>query len=364
MSIDPRAGLTSYNDFQGIAQMRARAQQDASGSIKEVAAQFEAQFIIMMLKSMRDAVESDDLFSNHQIETFQGMFDQEIAQKLSARAGGIGLADMIARQLERDTVGKQNQNRPANEAGLPLDKPTQAQALHSDAQKGFTAPMRPGDARALAFKPEALETPMPQTPTAAILAARGQRDESEKTPQSVVRKAEETSPVHENQAADEKVTPAYWESPEEFVAAVLPYAKQAAARIGVSPKVLVAQSALETGWGRHVPTDEQGQPSYNFFGIKADPSWNGPKQMHNTLEFESGVMVQKREAFRKYRSVGDAFHGLVDFLEQNPRYQQALRNTHNPDQFAKELQKAGYATDPNYADKISSIMRSSYLQAL
>lgn len=363
--IDSQAGLSGYSDFQGIGQMRARAQQDASGAIKEVAAEFEAQFVSMMLKSMREAVQSDGLFSNDHVETFQGMFDQEIAQKLSARAGGIGLADMIARQLERDTNPQPEQSQ-ATDQGLPLERAAQPHGIDQDVDSGLSAPGRPGEDRPLAFKPEDLATPMPVSPTADALAARGKRDTESSDEQaetaSVVRKPEPAEQAAEIDSSED--FPAYWENPEEFVAAVLPYATDAAERIGVSPKVLVAQSALETGWGRHIPTDEQGRPSYNFFGIKADPSWDGPKQMHNTLEFESGAMVQRRDAFREYGSIGDSFHGLIDFLEQNPRYQQALGQTDNPEQFAQELQKAGYATDPEYANKITSIMRSSYLQAL
>ena len=124
----------------------------------------------------------------------------------------------------------------------------------------------------------------------------------------------------------------------------------------------MAQSALETGWGKHVPHDGGGRASHNFFGIKADRSWDGDRQVHGTLEFESGSLVRRRAAFRQYDSMAASFNDFARFIQDNPRYGQALEARDDPEQFARELQQAGYATDPKYADKLISIMNSPALR--
>jgi flagellar protein FlgJ len=146
-------------------------------------------------------------------------------------------------------------------------------------------------------------------------------------------------------------------SHDEFIATMLPMAEEAAARIGVDPKVLVAQAALETGWGKSVMRSNAGGSSHNLFGIKATGSWQGDQARAITSEFRDGKMVKETAAFRSYDSYADSFHDLVNVLQRNDRYQDVVKAADNPEQFVKELQKAGYATDPNYASKISSIAK-------
>ncbi|MNP22600.1 Peptidoglycan hydrolase FlgJ [compost metagenome] len=144
---------------------------------------------------------------------------------------------------------------------------------------------------------------------------------------------------------------------DEFVATMLPMAKQAAARIGVDPTVLVAQAALETGWGKSVMRQGDGSSSHNLFGIKATGNWQGGQARAITSEFRDGQMVRETAEFRSYDSYQDSFHDLVSLLQGNDRYQGVLKSADNPEQFARELQKAGYATDPDYASKITQIAR-------
>ena len=136
---------------------------------------------------------------------------------------------------------------------------------------------------------------------------------------------------------------------------MLPMAEAAAKRIGIDPKYLVAQAALETGWGKSVMRAEDGSSSHNLFGIKATGSWQGEQARAITSEFRDGQFVKETAAFRSYDSYQDSFHDLVTLLQSNARYQGALDAADNPEQFARELQKAGYATDPGYAKKIISI---------
>lgn len=155
------------------------------------------------------------------------------------------------------------------------------------------------------------------------------------------------------------------ESEQSFVSELWQHAKQAAEKIGLSPAVMLAQSALETGWGKYVITKSDGQSSNNFFNIKADKSWQGDKAAKASLEFEDGVAVKKQSNFRAYNNIAESFDDFVNFLQQNPRYKSALKTTAHPTEYLNELQKAGYATDPNYAQKIINVLsRSEFNDAI
>lgn len=133
-----------------------------------------------------------------------------------------------------------------------------------------------------------------------------------------------------------------------------PHAEQAAARLGVDPQILLAQSALESGWGRHVPRRSDGASSFNLFGIKAHGGWTGDRVAVGTLEYHQGVARRERAAFRAYSSPAESFNDYVDFLHRNPRYRDALTQRDSAD-FIRGLQRAGYATDPRYAAKVLGI---------
>ena len=345
--VDP-AQIRSYTDFQGLNQLKSQAGKDPGQALKQVASQFETQFVKMMLQSMREATPRDGLFNSDQMKTFEGMFDQEIAQKLSGRAGGIGLADMIERQLSKTSA----EAKPTPEGGYPLERPAEGMSTASEA-RAYPLPdpsewtLRPhawmkedDDKVAATVGEDRFEQPGPTKERLAAIQSAGQSASTESTSRQ----------------------PAYWESPEQFVEAILPHAREAADELGVSPKVLVAQSALETGWGKHIPHDDNGRASHNFFGIKADRGWDGDRQVHGTLEFESGSLVRKQAAFREYDSMAASFNDFARFIRDNPRYGQALEARNDPEQFARELQQAGYATDPQYADKLISIMNSPALK--
>tara|TARA_R110002096_G_scaffold268308_2_gene461972 strand:- start:850 stop:1785 length:936 start_codon:yes stop_codon:yes gene_type:complete len=150
-------------------------------------------------------------------------------------------------------------------------------------------------------------------------------------------------------------------SPEDFIKKMWPQAQQAAQELGVDAKVLLAQSALETGWGKHVMQNKAGQSSHNLFGIKASRGWEGKTVSVQTVEYENGVASKKQATFRAYDSYAESFNDYVQFLKQNPRYQDALSKVDSNEGFVKGLQKAGYATDPMYAQKILSILNREQL---
>lgn len=291
-----------YLDFKGISASRANATQDDPESLRKIAGQFEALFLQMMLKSMRDASLGDGILDSDHSKTYQSLFDKQIAMDLSQQ-NGIGLADMIVQQLSRSPMGAVPETEPV----IPL----------TDSAAGRPLYFNPHD-RMRAIVP--LDSPV---------------------------------------ATD--WTPA---SPREFVTELWPQAADAAADLGVAPDVLIAQAALETGWGKHIVRGVDGSNSHNLFGIKADASWQGRKVFSETVEYSDGIMHKERAAFRAYATPADSFKDYVDFLRSNPRYTAALQASADGQKYTAELQRAGYATDPDYSNKINEIVRSETLRDL
>lgn len=152
------------------------------------------------------------------------------------------------------------------------------------------------------------------------------------------------------------------ESPREFVERMRPAAERAAEKLGVSPDVLISQSALETGWGKAIIQDPNGNNSHNMFGIKADSRWQGERIAVPTIEYDNGVARKEIHLFRAYGSYEESFNDYANFIQSNPRYENALSVVAIPQQYLAGLQQAGYATDPEYALKISKIMESNAIQ--
>jgi flagellar protein FlgJ len=162
-----------------------------------------------------------------------------------------------------------------------------------------------------------------------------------------------------NAAADADWQP---QSAQDFVAAVRPHAEKAAAELGVPARVLIAQAALETGWGKHLPKQADGSSGLNLFGVKAGTSWSGSAAASTTSEYDAKGWNQQRANFRSYGSIGQSFDDYVGLLKSNPRYAQALRSG-SAAGFAHGLQHAGYATDPDYAHKLLKVANSAVMTA-
>lgn len=299
-----------YSDFGALAELRGAARQDADASLEQVAAQFESLFVQMMLKSMREATMQGGLFDSHQLDSYQQMHDQQLSLDISSR-GGIGLAKVLVDQLQSDR-GRDEGN--AADDGGPMTLQPATDAVRAMGLSRYFD-------RALASPPTAaLNTVSAPSPTA----------------------------TEERQA---------WipTSPAEFASALQPEAEAAARRLGVAPAVLLAQSALETGWGKYVSADQRGS-SNNFFNIKAGPDWNGPTVTVQTIEYRDGVAVREAAKFRAYASPAESFADYVQLIEGSPRYSAARAEAADGERYLRELQRAGYATDPAYADKILSIL--------
>ncbi len=297
-------------DFSHLNKLKAQARADRKQAAGQAAREFETLFIGQMLKAMRDSLPKDGLFSSSDMRLYQGWFDQQLARELGQR-GALGLAKTIEKQL----LGPAQTRRQPSSTALSTADWLQRQAV------------------------------TPATQTAVV------------KPAGV---AAESAQAHIQPAKTDSTPAVDWRTgPKAFVQGLLPHAKKAAASLGgVHPGLLLAQAALETGWGRHLPEDGR-REALNLFGIKASGNWQGASVESRTQEYRQGRMRQEKAAFRSYADLEAAFQGLVDFLRDNPRYQPVLKQARNPEGWARSLQQAGYATDPNYADKLLGIFNRS-----
>jgi flagellar protein FlgJ len=152
----------------------------------------------------------------------------------------------------------------------------------------------------------------------------------------------------------EKALPVSDETKQRFFETILPQAQAAGRELGVDPRAIIAQAALETGWGTSKPADAGGG-SNNLFGIKAGGRWQGASVAAMTQEYTAGVANDEVARFRAYGSEADSIKDYVSLLRDNPRYSAALNTGGDIHAFATALQRGGYATDPDYANKLVSI---------
>ena len=329
-----------YYDLQSLAPLRQAASEspDDVETLREVAQQFESMFMQMVLKSMRDASLGEGLFDSKQSLFYRDMLDQQMSVKLAGN-GGMGLADLLVEQLSRNSlVGRPDAfelARDRNDFANVSDTPN----LASDELSLAAASSATSSAAQL--RNVSIERNIVPAPT---VSGPLENDASVvETPATVAAPASN----------------GLWDSPDEYVRDIWPHAVAAAKKLGVDPRVLVAQSALETGWGLKVPKHPDGSSSFNLFGVKTGSNWSGDRVMVDTLEYQDKAFVKERSAFRAYGSIGEAMNDYVQFIQGQSRYADALENAADPEKYSRELQRAGYATDPIYADKILRVMRSA-----
>ncbi|PIB45712.1 flagellar biosynthesis protein FlgJ [Pseudomonas sp. 2822-15] len=390
----------SYSDLNRLNQLKVGADKNSEGNMRKVAQEFESLFLSEMLKSMRSATEAlgkDNPLNTPAAKQYQEMYDQQLAVSMSREGGGIGLADVLMRQMQKNKpVEAQSSTLQGPAAAEPVkarkvDVPTEiAAGTHSNGPLGRSNGQRPlwayrvaepqgtsahtNDMELMNQRRMALPSKLTDRLLAGIVPSTQPATQAASAPlrnsaatDNVVNSAARNfavpsgrMQVYGRAIAQPPLAPAKkaFSSQDEFVATMLPMAKAAAARIGVDPKYLVAQAALETGWGKSVMRAEDGSSSHNLFGIKAGQSWQGGQARAITSEFRAGAMVKETAQFRSYNSYQDSFHDLVTLLQSNDRYKEVVKSADNPEQFVRELQKAGYATDPDYASKISQIAKT------
>jgi len=275
-------------DARGLDALRLQAKQNPDQALKGVSRQFEAVFLHMLLKSMRDATPQDGLMDSDQTRAYTSMLDQQMAQSLSAK--GIGLADVMLRQLARNRA-------PVAEA------PAQpAAAKVSAAEATPAAPSNPGKVRSGASR-------------------RGL----------------------------------------DFLMRMKQHAVEASNATGIPTRFLLGQAALESGWGKHEIRTADGTRSFNLFGIKAGRNWNGATVQAMTTEYVDGAPRKVLQTFRAYASYAQAFQDYADLMRGNRRYAAVLKQNDSTG-FAQGLQRAGYATDPLYAAKLTNILNGPRMQ--
>ncbi len=326
-----------YTDFSGLAKLKTQARAESPEALKEVAKQFESIFLNNVLKSMREAKLADGAMDNDQSKFYNEMYDQQLAVHLSG-SPGVGLADLIVKQLSRDNPknDKQDTEDLLNKSGGISRGPEQVHAVNRQVNGKIDGFSSDG-----------------QVEVTPYLQDRSPLDEMTALPFN----SDYTSPVQSRSAL--KAGHAPIQSAEEFVRRLHPLAVQAARELGVEPKVILAQAALESGWGRSVIKNSNGDNSFNLFNIKADKAWQGKQAQVTTLEFDQGIPKKVNAGFRSYESFEASFRDYVDFMKSNPRYGDALKKAGNAEQYMHELQRAGYATDPKYADKVMSIYQGN-----
>lgn len=273
-------------DLKDLSRLRQSAQQNSPEALNAAARQFEALFLNMLMKSMREATPQDGMFDSQQSRMYTSMLDQQVSQSLASR--GVGLADVLIRQL-------------SNQAGSPAVPGTQ-----EPAPAGKANPWQP----------------------AATIA---------NPPANV-------SPSAQAQA---------------FQVRLASHAEEASRSTGIPAKFMLGQAALESGWGKREIVAADGTVSHNLFGIKATGGWKGRVVESATTEYVDGVPQKRIEKFRAYDSYADSFRDYAALMRNNPRYKTVLDNAHTVSGFANGLQRAGYATDPNYASKLMRIIEQS-----
>ncbi len=283
-------------DAQSLNELKTSAGKDPSANLRPVARQVEGMFVQMMLKSMRESLPKDGIFSSDSTRLYTSMYDQQIAQQMTA-GKGLGLADMIVKQME------------AAQGVKPEDQPQQV-------------PMKFDLQTVTSYQNQALT--------------------------QMVRKAMPKTP----ESSDEPLSG----DSKDFLAQLSLPARLASEQSGVPHHLILAQAALESGWGQRQIRRENGEPSFNIFGVKASGSWKGPTTEITTTEFENGEAKKVKAKFRVYSSYLEALSDYVGLLTRNPRYA-GVTQAATAEQGAQALQSAGYATDPNYARKLTSMIQ-------
>lgn len=299
-------------DVQAVNGLRIEARKTSQAGLEAAAKQFEALFMNMMLKSMREATSQDSLLDSDQSRLYISMLDQQLSQNMASR--GIGMADVMVRQLSH---------------GLSAELPQEA-ALPSTPVSG--QPLPPAS---------------PQS-SAPMYPMRQQMQASTLVPQQATQVAA-LQPGPQTQVA-------------EFQAKLMPHAREASQATGIPARFMLGQAALESGWGKREIRAADGTPSHNLFGVKAGSNWKGPVVETVTTEYVNGVAQKSVEKFRAYDSYADAFRDYANLLRGNPRYAGVMAQVArglDAEGFANGLQRAGYATDPNYADKLSRIIKTT-----
>ncbi|MDO6814695.1 flagellar assembly peptidoglycan hydrolase FlgJ [Cobetia amphilecti] len=363
------AGRLAF-DTQGLASLKGAAssggerQQEA---LEESARQFEALMLNMMLKQMRSATENSALTGSQQQEMMTSMLDQQISQQLASVGDGIGLSKILIQQLSSSTATGTDTDTDSSTAMSP-SAAVEGEPVAEQGAGGWLSAVGltpEGDAAREGDWQAAVETRAADEVTGFMVmldtlapgdTARGIYAELPMATTGKDDVPDTVSPVAVTDVAalseQQRRQP---ENVQRFVAEFGPAAQAASRESGLPAELILAQAALETGWGERRIHTEAGTDSHNLFGIKVGSSWQGDSTTVLTTEYRDGRRMHLEDSFRVYPDQASALRDHAALLTGAQRYSHV---TQSPDaeSAARALQEAGYATDPHYADKLISIM--------
>jgi len=326
LSLPTNATLSTQGlagDARSLDGLRARAATDPRGAIRESAKAFESLFMQEVMKSMRAATLSTGMLDNEGTQLGTDLLDQQFATRMSGLPGG--LSEMIARQLERQ-LGLTSPTAMTDRAN-PLPEPLSS--------------LRRAPAEVAGANPATGATAKPASVPGAPAASTG-------APAAATPLAATAPPVGPPQRAAAAFVEAHTEA-----------ARAAEQATGIPAPFMISQAALETGWGRREIRHADGSTSYNLFGIKAGANWRGPVAEVTTTEYIDGRAQKVTARFRAYSSYAESFADYARLMKESPRYAPVLAQARTASGFAEGLQRAGYATDPAYAQKLSRVINTT-----
>jgi len=372
-----------YTDLSGLAKLGSAAKKNDPAALAEVAGQFESLFMNLMLKSMRDAnavFAEGNFLNSSNVNTYQQMLDQQLSVSLAGK-GSMGLAKILMKQLSPpgQILPKSGENTAENLAeGIKslLHSPSENKISADNSLKELSQRVLAAhDARAgvALTESEGSAAPAPDDNAEDDSAEHNNADcamlpEFDNTATALLAQNFTISDQSNMLAldvfgSDLTKDPAQVEgfsgpassNQRDFIQSLLPTAKYVAGRSGVDPKMLIAQAALETGWGKHVIKHANGSSSYNLFNIKADENWTGKTVTKDVNEYRDGVMMKQRSRFRAYDSFTESFQDYMHLVQNSERYAKAMSHRNEPQAYINQLHRAGYATDPHYSTKVNKV---------
>jgi len=345
-----------FTDLSGLNELKKAGREDQPEAIKQIAKQFESMLIKTMMSSMRDATRAlneDSPFNSDQMKFYEDMMDQQLSLTLT-KGDGLGLANALTKQLQQYV----------NETEALINSRSNGGGKDGNAEPKMLKP---------AWEPISLSKldhlPFSLNQSGSINAAEKaanfsvRKEQSVESIDAIAEDKAKFSSGGARQAENAKQSFEGFRDQQHFVDTLYPLVKPLAESAGIEPKVVVAQAALETGWGKYIIADNSGS-SHNLFGIKAGGSWSGERVSVDSVEYESGEPVLRNSDFRKYDSFEASIKDYMRFIQGNPRYANALSSGEDPVLYPQELQAAGYATDPKYAEKITRIYNESVVQSV
>lgn len=341
----PDANARLALDANALSALKQQAKTAPGDALSKAAGQFEALFVQQLLKQMRESLPQDGPLGSDSTKTYTAMYDQQIAQQISNR--GIGLRAMIEKQLAlRMQDGAAPGNAPAGALGGALGGTPAA------ASPGTPAAASPGTPAAAPARLTVRSTAAPAAPADTVQPP-GRAEGVEAPRRSPVVSASPPTRAASESAARPSRTGTLPSAVQSFIDKLRPHAEAAAKALGLPAEYLIAQAGLETGWGRSLPKTASGATSYNLFGMKAGAGWTGTVAQAKTAEYDNGTRVESSARFRSYASIGDSLQDFARLLRTSSRYSGVLAHATDAKSYAASLQRAGYATDPQYAAKLA-----------